>query len=131
LSTFHNTDTEDNRYNCGTSRENKSKGGLEWLGTESRVCTLYWPQNNKTVEKVVLELYVFRVLLYGAQTWSLKQKDKKMLQIASRRWERRKPPAVWSDTVTNAEERQRNNPNDVEAAAYILKWKWGKPCGTN
>jgi hypothetical protein len=60
----------------------------------------------------------------------LKEKDKKMLQIASR-WERRIPPVVWSDRVTNAEERQRTNTNDIVAAAHILKWEWGKLCGTN
>lgn len=53
-----------------------------------------------------------------------------MLQIASR-WERRIPPIVWSDRVTNAEERQKTNTNDIVAAAHILKWEWGKTCGTN
>ena len=49
------------------------------------------------IKKVVLELCVFRVLLHGTQTWSLKEKDKKMLQIANRKWERI-PPVVWSDS---------------------------------
>jgi len=56
---------------------------------------------------------------------SLKEKDKKMLQTASRRSERRIPPAVWSDKVANAEERQRTNPIDIVAAAHILKWEQG------
>jgi len=49
-----------------------------------------------------------------------------MLQIASRRWEWKIPPAAWSDTVTNAQESQRTNPNDTVAAVYILKWEQGK-----
>lgn len=81
------------------------------------------------MKKVVLELCVFCVLLYGAQTWLLKE-DKKMLQIASI-WERRIPPVVWSDRMTNAEERKRTNTNDIVATAHILKWEWEKPCGTN
>jgi hypothetical protein len=31
----------------GTTRENKSKGGLEWPGTSSRAYGLYWPINTK------------------------------------------------------------------------------------
>jgi hypothetical protein len=53
-----------------------------------------------------------------------------MLQIASN-WERRIPPLVWSDRVTNAEQKQRTNTNDIVAAAHILKCEWEKPCGTN
>ena len=53
-----------------------------------------------------------------------------MLQTASRRWERRIPPVVWSDRLTIAEMRQRTN-TDIVAAAHIHKWEWGKTCDTN
>lgn len=33
--------------------------------------------------------------------------------------------------MTNVEERLRTNTNDIVAAAHILKWEWGKTCGTN
>jgi hypothetical protein len=104
----------------------------EWNGLEQdQESVVYIGQKiPKTGDKVVLELWESRVLLYGAQTWSLKKKDKKMLQIARRRWERRISPVVWSATVTNAEERQRINTNDIVVAVRILKWEWGKTCGT-
>jgi hypothetical protein len=32
---------------------------------------------------------------------------------------------VWSDRVTNAEIRKRNNAKDIVVVAHSLKWKWG------
>ena len=32
---------------------------------------------------------------------------------------------AWSDRVTNAEIRKRNNTKDIVAVAHSLKWKWG------
>lgn len=38
------------------------------------------------IQKDFLESYVFPILSYDTQTWSLKKKEKKMLQTCQRKW---------------------------------------------
>jgi hypothetical protein len=61
------------------------------------------------IKEDVLESYVFPVLLYCAPTWSLTEKEKRILQTCQRKMERSILQVVWSNIVTNAEVRQRTN----------------------
>jgi hypothetical protein len=75
--------------------------------------------------KDVLEFCLFPILLYGAQTWSHTEKEKRMLQSCQRKVERSMLHVVWSDRVTNAELRRRTNRKGIVAVAHSVKWKWG------
>ena len=68
------------------------------------------------IKEHVLESCVFSVLLYGAQTWSLTEKENEMLQTCQRKLERRILHVVWSDRVTNTEIR-KNNRKDIVAVS--------------
>jgi hypothetical protein len=76
-------------------------------------------------KKDVLESYIFPVLLYGTQTWSLTEKEKRMLQTCHQKTEHRILQVVWSDRVMNAEKRQRTKMKNIVTVAHCLKWKWG------
>jgi hypothetical protein len=82
---------------------------------------------DETVPKTRLNLRscTFLVLFYGAQTWPLTEKKKKILQTCQRKMERRILRVVWSDRVTSAEVRQRTNVKDMVTVTHSLMWTWG------
>jgi hypothetical protein len=69
----------------------------------------------------VLEFCVFPVLLLGIHTWSLTEKEEKMLQMCQRKMVRRILHVVLNYRERNAGRRKRT----IVAAAGSLKWKWG------
>ena len=73
----------------------------------------------------VLEFYVFPVLLLGTHTWSLTEKEEKMLQMCQRKMVRRILHVVLNYRERNAGRRKRTIVKDIVAAAGSLKWKWG------
>ena len=57
------------------------------------------------------------------QTWSLTEKEKRILPSCQWKMERRILQVLWSDRVKNAEVQQRTSVNDVLVVAETLKWK--------
>ena len=76
-------------FHSWTTKEKKYKTELQWFGGSSGVLFLLADKFLKLeTEKDVLESCVFPVLLYDAQIWSLKKKEKNMLQTCQRKWNR-------------------------------------------
>jgi len=75
-------------FHSWKTREKKYKTKLQWLGRRSGVYFFLLTDKfqKPEIQKDVLEYCVFPVLLYDDQTWSLKKKQKKMLQTCQRKW---------------------------------------------
>ena len=73
----------------------------------------------------VMDTCVLPVLLYGAQTWSLTEKQKNMLRICQRKMERKILHISLKDRIRNSEIRQRTGILDAVSRATDIKWKWG------
>lgn len=118
----------DSRYHSATLREKEMEQsiGMAWHKFKSLGFILVHKFQKLQMKKDVLEFCVFPVLLLGAHTWSLTEKEKKMHQMCQRNMERRILHFVWNRIDGNVGSRKRTIVKDIVAAASSLKWKWGR-----
>jgi len=110
-----------NGYQAGITREH-NKNEI-WNGLEKVKCL---GRKILEVERDVMELGVFLVLLRDAQASSLKEKerDAPVLLAEDGAEKAAKLQVVWSDRVTNGETGKTTNTKDTVAVAHSIKWNW-------
>ena len=77
------------------------------------------------MKKKIMDSCVLPVMLYGAQTWSLTEKQKKKLAVCQRKMERKIMGINLKQKIRNDIIRKKTRVMDVLATAKKLKWKWG------
>lgn len=77
------------------------------------------------IKREIMDMCILPVLIYGAQTWSLTEKQKNMLRINQRKMERKILCISLKDKIRNSEIRKRTGIQDVVIRATDIKWKWG------
>jgi len=85
-----------------------------------------WASKNISV-KVKVRLYealILAVLLYGAETWPMKQATTKKLEAAHHRWLRKILRISWKDKVTNEKVRALSQQGKLEAVIRERRLRW-------
>ncbi|KAJ4439579.1 hypothetical protein ANN_07706, partial [Periplaneta americana] len=111
--------------NKNTENEIKRRIGLAWNKFWSLKFLLRDKRQKASTKAEILDKCVMPTLLYGCQTWSLTEKQKKQLQVCQRRMERKILNVSLRDRLRNEEIRRRTKMRDVVERAENLKWKWG------
>jgi hypothetical protein len=107
------------RYRAGTTRENKSKGGLEWFGTNWRASSLYCPSNtDKWRLQKGLESCVFLVLYTVTKRGHSRRRKKDASKLSAEEGRENRY------RLTDAEVRQATKTKDIVEVAHSVKWKW-------
>lgn len=109
--------------NKNTENETKRRIGLAWNKFWLLKFLLMDKRQNASTKAEILDKCVMPTLLYGCQTWSLTEKQKKQLQVCQRRMERKILNVSLRDRLRNEEIRTKMR--DVVERAENLKWKWG------
>jgi len=67
------------------------------------------------------------VLLYGAQTWSLAEKERRRFILSSGKWNEEYCKLYGAtDRLTNVQIRKRTKTNEFVALARSLRWEGGE-----
>ena len=111
--------------NSNTEKEISRRIGLAWRKFWSLKFILMDKKQKTSIKAETLEKCVIPTLLYGCQTWSLTEKQKRTLQICQRRMERKILHITYRDRIRNDIIRSRTRMTDVATAAASRKWKWG------
>jgi hypothetical protein len=115
-------------YHFGATRGKTQKGywnDLEQV-REYRVYTGRQITKTLETEKDALTSCVLPVLVYGAQTWPLAEKERRCCKLSSGRWNEESCKLCGpTDGLTEAQIRKCIQTKELVAVAHSLRWKGG------
>lgn len=76
------------------------------------------------MKKDIMDSCILPLLLYGAQTWALTSRERRMLQTCQRKMERKILGVTLQDRIRNDDLRKMTNIKDAATSATFTKWKW-------
>ena len=76
------------------------------------------------LKKDIMDACILPLLLYGAQTWALTGRERKMLQTFQRKMEKKILGVRLQDRIRNEDLRKRTNVKDATTVATHTKCKW-------
>ena len=76
------------------------------------------------LKKDIMDACILPLLLYGAQTWALTGRERKMLQTCQRKMEREILGVRLQARIRNEDLRKMSNIKDATTLATHTKWKW-------
>jgi len=78
------------------------------------------------LKRKLFNMCVLPAFLYGAESWALRQKERKILAVAQRKMERRMADVSLLDRKTNEWLRNVTKLRDVVVESASRKWKWAR-----
>ena len=112
-------------FKDSTEKEIKRRIASTWKAFWSLKFILLEKKINRRLKFEALETCVFPVLLYGCQTWTLREKERAAIQICQRKMQRKILGISIRDRTTNETLQKLANIPDAAERAMRTKWKWG------
>jgi hypothetical protein len=107
-------------FRDSSRKEIRKRTGMAWKNV--RVWGIYWLKNSKNKERRHGFLCISRPILGRRSMVTLGEGTEDAPNLSA---EGGTENVAWSDRVTNAEIRKRNNTKNMVAVADSLEWKWG------
>lgn len=111
-------------FNNATRKEVQRRISAAWSKFWSLRFILTSQEYSIRMKKDILDSCILPLLLYGAQTWALTDRERKMLGTCQRKLERKILGVSLHDRIRNEDLRKMTGIKDAATSATYIKWKW-------